>query len=44
MKDYSNFAISSGCDIPYGTPIANIRVFFEAVEDFNERLNQARTF
>jgi uroporphyrinogen decarboxylase len=32
---YKNFILSSGCDIPYGTPIENIEAFFEALERFN---------
>jgi len=28
MKGYSNFALSSGCDIPPGTPLENIDAFF----------------
>jgi len=31
---YPNFVISSGCDIPPASPIANIDAFFEAVADF----------
>ncbi|MGL4593893.1 MAG: uroporphyrinogen decarboxylase family protein [Thermoguttaceae bacterium] len=30
-KEHPNFVISSGCDIPPGTPIANIEAFFKAV-------------
>jgi len=32
---YRNFVISSGCDIPPGTPIENIEAFFETVEKYN---------
>lgn len=32
---YKNFVISSGCDIPPGTPIENIEEFFAKVEEFN---------
>jgi len=31
---YANFVISSGCDIPPGTPPENIDAFFNAVKDF----------
>ena len=31
---YSNFVISSGCDIPPASPWANIDAFFEAVKEF----------
>ncbi len=31
---YSNFVISSGCDIPPMSPWANIDAFFEAVDEF----------
>jgi len=34
---YRNFVISSGCDIPPGTPAENIDVFFETVDFFNEK-------
>lgn len=33
-KDYPNFVISSGCDIPPLTELDNIDAFFEAVESF----------
>ena len=33
-KDYKNFVISSGCDIPPTAPWNNIKAFFKAVEDF----------
>ncbi|MEN6314382.1 MAG: uroporphyrinogen decarboxylase family protein [Clostridiaceae bacterium] len=32
---YKNFVISSGCDIPPGTPLENIEEFFAKVEEFN---------
>lgn len=35
MKDYPNFVLSSGCDIPPGSPIENIDRFFEEVDTFN---------
>lgn len=31
---YPNFVISSGCDVPPGTPLPNIDAFFAAVADF----------
>ncbi|MGB7296365.1 MAG: uroporphyrinogen decarboxylase family protein, partial [Candidatus Aminicenantales bacterium] len=34
-KEYQNFIISSGCDIPSGTPLANLEAFYCAVADFN---------
>lgn len=36
MKDYPNFVLSSGCDIPPQTPVENIRAFFEALDDYNQ--------
>lgn len=33
---YPNFILSSGCDIPPGTPLANIDAFFNALDDFND--------
>ena len=38
MKDHQNFVLSSGCDTPPFTPLANIDAFFEAVETWNGRL------
>ena len=35
-KDYKNFIVSSGCDIPPMTPWENIEAFFKAVSDFNK--------
>ena len=32
-KDYENFIVSSGCDIPPQTPWENIDAFFKAVKD-----------
>lgn len=37
MKDHSNFVLSSGCDTPPQTPIANINAFFQALNDYNHR-------
>jgi uroporphyrinogen decarboxylase len=34
-KDYANFVISSGCDIPPGTPLENIQAFFDTVAEYN---------
>jgi uroporphyrinogen decarboxylase len=33
---YKNFIISSGCDIPPGTPLDNIDAFFKTIEKFNK--------
>lgn len=30
MKDYENFILSSGCDIPFDTPLENIEAFMRA--------------
>jgi uroporphyrinogen decarboxylase len=35
---YRNFILSSGCDIPFGTPEENIDAFFEALEEHNKKL------
>lgn len=37
-KEYQNFVISSGCDIPPHTPEANIRAFFESINRYNAQL------
>lgn len=34
---YQNYIISSGCDIPPGTPIENIDAFFDAVIKYNNK-------
>lgn len=33
-KGYRNFMLSSGCDIPPGTPLENIDAFFAALEEY----------
>jgi uroporphyrinogen decarboxylase len=35
-RPHKNFVISSGCDIPPGSPLANLNAFFRAVADFNK--------
>lgn len=32
---YSNFILSTGCDVPPGIPEENIKAFYEAVNDYN---------
>jgi uroporphyrinogen decarboxylase len=34
-RDRREFVVSSGCDLPVETPLANIDAFFAAVRDFN---------
>lgn len=34
-RSYPNFVLSSGCDIPPYTPLANIDAFYTALEEFN---------
>ncbi|MBB3187012.1 uroporphyrinogen decarboxylase family protein [Microbacter margulisiae] len=36
---YSNFVISSGCDIPPHVPTDNIKAFFRAVNEYNNQFN-----
>jgi uroporphyrinogen decarboxylase len=36
MSDYRNFVLSSGCDIPPGTPTSSIEAFFDAVGEYNK--------
>ena len=38
---YKNFVISSGCDIPPGTPISNIDALFETMDKFNRLMVRA---
>ncbi|MHB1484448.1 MAG: uroporphyrinogen decarboxylase family protein [Saccharofermentanales bacterium] len=35
---YKNFILSSGCDIPPGTPVENIEAFFAKLEEFNNAM------
>ena len=37
--EFPNFVLSSGCDTPPNTPLANIDAFFEALQEFNDRKN-----
>ena len=32
---YKNFVLSSGCDVPPGTPIANVEAFYSTLKNFN---------
>ena len=34
---YPNFVISTGCDVPPEIPLDNIRAFYEAVKDYNQK-------
>jgi uroporphyrinogen decarboxylase len=34
-KDYPNYILSSGCDLPPHVPLENIEALFEALEEFN---------
>ena len=33
---FPHFVLSSGCDIPPGTPLENVRAFFRGLEDWND--------
>jgi len=35
-RPYKNFIVSTGCDIPPGSPLANLNALFRAVADFNK--------
>ncbi len=37
MRPYPNFVLSSGCDTPPHTPLANIDAFFESLAAFNRQ-------
>lgn len=37
-KDFSNFVLSSGCDTPPHTPMANIDALFSALAEYNQDL------
>ena len=34
---YDSFILSSGCDVPPHTPIENIKAFYQALSDYNEK-------
>ncbi len=36
MAPYRNFVLSSGCDVPPGTPLENVDAFFATLSEFNE--------
>lgn len=36
-KRYPHFVLSSGCDIPPGTPLENVSAFFNALERYNSQ-------
>ena len=38
MRTFPNFVLSSGCDIPPGTPLENLDAFFEALAEHNRAL------
>jgi uroporphyrinogen decarboxylase len=38
-SSYKNFILSSGCDIPPGTPLSNIDAYFEALQIYNNKHN-----
>lgn len=35
--EYDNFILSSGCDVPPHVPIDNIKAFYKALSDYNEK-------
>lgn len=37
MADYPNFVLSSGCDVPFETPIENVVAFYGALADYNKK-------
>ena len=37
MRPYPNFVLSSGCDTPPHTPLANINAFFDALKEYNKQ-------
>lgn len=36
-KQYRNFVISSGCDVPTGTSLENVAAFYQAIDEFNSK-------
>ncbi|NJK86684.1 MAG: methylcobamide--CoM methyltransferase [Bacteroidales bacterium] len=37
-KDYPNFLLSTGCDVPPGTPMENVAAFYKALHKYNDKL------
>lgn len=35
-SEYKNFVLSSGCDVPPGTPICNVEAFYDTLKQFNK--------
>lgn len=35
---WKNFVLSTGCDVPPEIPIKNIEAFYEALDEYNNRL------
>lgn len=35
MKPFRNYVLSSGCDVPPGTPLENVEAFYSALKEFN---------
>ncbi len=40
MSEYRNFVLSSGCDIPPGTPTSSIEAFFAAVDEYDRQASK----
>ena len=40
-RGYTNFVLSTGCDVPPQVPAENIRSFYRALEDYNRTLSPA---
>ena len=36
-SSYGNFILSTGCDVPPRTPFENIKAFYQALSDYNEK-------
>ncbi|HPQ55218.1 MAG TPA: uroporphyrinogen decarboxylase family protein [Spirochaetota bacterium] len=39
---YSNFVLSTGCDVPPGTPLCNIDTFFRVLEEYNRKMQYGK--
>lgn len=38
-RSYPNFVLSSGCDTPPEIPVENIQMFYQALADYNKKIN-----
>lgn len=40
---YKNFVLSTGCDVPPGTPLQNVQEFYDTLDEFNKTIIRIET-